>query len=114
MTERYVPLFSTALIPLICQTIDRVEDMVYERLEAWLKEQRKNELTRSIIYYRDGVGTGQYDTIKRVEVHAIREAYRKLADEKKTSTFSQHPSRSRRRRRRRQKTPHTLLPSPRI
>jgi eukaryotic translation initiation factor 2C len=67
-------------MPLTRQTIDHVGDTVRERLEAWMKERQKKELPRSIIYYRGGVGTGQYDTIKRTEVHSIREAYRKLAE----------------------------------
>jgi eukaryotic translation initiation factor 2C len=55
--------------------------MVRERLQAWMKEQGNDKLPQSIIYYRDGVGTGQYDTIKRVEVTAIHAAYSKLAKE---------------------------------
>jgi eukaryotic translation initiation factor 2C len=63
--------------------------MVRELLEAWVAQRKVEnystnsvwELPRSIIYYRDGVGTGQYDKIKEVEVKAIREAYSKLAVE---------------------------------
>jgi eukaryotic translation initiation factor 2C len=66
-----------------------VEEMVRERLEAWAMQRKAEsssttsapELPQNIIYYRDGVGTGQYDKIKSVEVKAIRYAYRKLADE---------------------------------
>ncbi|KAF2822130.1 hypothetical protein CC86DRAFT_410514 [Ophiobolus disseminans] len=69
------------------ETITTVEEMVRERLEAWANERKNddptaNELPRSIIYYRDGVGSGQYDTIKTIEVSAIRRAYIRLAKEK--------------------------------
>lgn len=54
--------------------------MVMERLEDWAKERRRSdpdswELPKNIIYYRDGVGTGQYNTIKEIEVSAIRKAF---------------------------------------
>jgi eukaryotic translation initiation factor 2C len=63
--------------------------MVRERLEAWAEVRRAEakvpnpakELPSNIIYYRDGVGTGQYETIKAKEVTAIRDAYRQLATE---------------------------------
>jgi eukaryotic translation initiation factor 2C len=63
--------------------------MVRERLQAWTKERKAEtsssnfvlELPKSIFYYRDGVGTGQYNTIKTDEVAAIRRAYRSLAEE---------------------------------
>jgi hypothetical protein len=68
--------------------------MVRERLEAWTEARRveakvpspAKELLANIIYYRDGVGTGQYETIKAKEVTAIRDAYRQLAADYKLPT----------------------------
>ncbi|EAT81960.2 hypothetical protein SNOG_10566 [Parastagonospora nodorum SN15] len=76
------------------ETIVEVEDMVRERLEAWAAARKAEstdlgiteELPQSIIYYRDGVGTGQYETIKKIEVAAIRAAYNKLATQYGLST----------------------------
>ncbi|PVI04669.1 Piwi-domain-containing protein [Periconia macrospinosa] len=55
------------------EIIDEVEAMVVERLKDWCLSRGK--LPTNIIYYRDGVSSGQYDAVKNIEITAIRKAY---------------------------------------
>jgi eukaryotic translation initiation factor 2C len=53
--------------------IDEVKPMVMERLRAWVRH-RKSYPT-NVLYYRDGVSTGQYEQVKKDELVQIRQAY---------------------------------------
>ncbi|KAF2867614.1 hypothetical protein BDV95DRAFT_597829 [Massariosphaeria phaeospora] len=59
------------------QRIDKTDHE--ERLEDWWEENHRETLPTNIIYYRDGVSSGQYDEVKRIEIAAIRTAYRAVA-----------------------------------
>ncbi|KAL1637748.1 hypothetical protein SLS58_009175 [Diplodia intermedia] len=51
-----------------------MEAMVQERLDAYKKE--NGQYPDKILYYRDGVGEGQYKQIRDIEISAIRDACR--------------------------------------
>lgn len=44
-----------------------------ERLKAWV--QHRKSYPTNVLYYRDGVSTGQYDQVKKDELVQIRQAY---------------------------------------
>ncbi|OJD34260.1 protein argonaute 1-like [Diplodia corticola] len=62
---------------------DLMESMVKERLEAY-KDKNGGRYPEKILYYRDGVGEGQYTQVKEVEISAIRHAF-KLCSEKQVA-----------------------------
>jgi eukaryotic translation initiation factor 2C len=87
ITDREVRLFLTSseYPQLMNQIIQEVEAMVTERLEDWIRLSAKKTLPKNILYYRDGVSVTQYVKVKTTELEAIREAYRKLAEESRTN-----------------------------
>jgi eukaryotic translation initiation factor 2C len=59
--------------------------MVTERLEDWIRLSKTKSLPRNILYCRDGVSVTQYAKVKTMELRAIRDAYRKLAEKFNTN-----------------------------
>jgi eukaryotic translation initiation factor 2C len=59
--------------------IDRtaMQAMAIERFEAYFKK-NKNSLAPHVLYYRDGVSTGQYKSVLADEVSAIKTAWGKV------------------------------------
>jgi eukaryotic translation initiation factor 2C len=61
------------------QMIDKVFDMVVERIKDWIIERyaetRNVSVPKNIIYYRDGVSEAQYHMIKDEELPHIRSAW---------------------------------------
>ncbi|KAH7092237.1 ribonuclease H-like domain-containing protein [Paraphoma chrysanthemicola] len=60
------------------EIIDEVQSMVSQLIENWLDATRKGtkeSLPKHIIYYRDGVSTGQYKKVVETEVPAIIAAH---------------------------------------
>lgn len=65
---------------LAMQIIRDVQSMVVERLRAW--KLKNGRLPKNILYYRDGISGGQYDSVKSVEVAAIHRAFKKVSTSK--------------------------------
>ncbi|KAF2028677.1 Piwi-domain-containing protein [Setomelanomma holmii] len=68
------------------EIIDRVEDMVVERIKDWMLSTGSKEVPANIIYYRDGVSEGQYDKVVTIELSAIRRAWLAVKASNKPTT----------------------------
>jgi len=54
--------------------VQELKDVVKELLEEfWVANQRRPE---KIIFYRDGVSEGQFETVQRLEIPQARAGYR--------------------------------------
>lgn len=58
--------------------------MVCERIRDWIEEMTPSSslyvtLPEKIVYYRDGVSESLYADVKRIELDAIRRAFRTVA-----------------------------------
>ncbi|KAF1849347.1 Piwi-domain-containing protein [Cucurbitaria berberidis CBS 394.84] len=56
-----------------CEDIKDVEDMVLERIKAWVSVNKT--LPKNILYYRDGVSSSQYSQVRENELPQIRKAF---------------------------------------
>jgi eukaryotic translation initiation factor 2C len=52
-------------------------DMFAQRLEAWYNKQER--LPENILFYREGVDSGEYTHIRLIEVEQIRDAWKQFA-----------------------------------
>lgn len=59
--------------------IDKLWDMVKERLIDWAIAHGGKKLPKRILFYRDGVSESQYDAVRQKEIPQLQRAY-KLAD----------------------------------
>jgi eukaryotic translation initiation factor 2C len=57
------------------EIIDHVQEMVVERIRAWMKLTGSTTPPANIIYYRDGVSEGQYRQVRDIELKAIEAAH---------------------------------------
>lgn len=57
------------------ETIDKLHDMVKERLIDWA-EKHNNRLPKRMLFYRDGVSESQYDKLIQEELPQLHEAYK--------------------------------------
>ncbi|KAK3080982.1 hypothetical protein LTS18_011295 [Coniosporium uncinatum] len=60
------------------EIIEDLHDMVVERLRDWFRIVRgvKGTPPSDIIYYRDGISESEYTEVRRIEVNAIRSAFK--------------------------------------
>lgn len=56
-----------------------MEDMARALLNGWSKA-NGGKIPRRILLYRDGIGDSQYSEVRSIEIHAIREAWRKYKE----------------------------------
>ncbi|KAI4636318.1 hypothetical protein J4E83_001272 [Alternaria metachromatica] len=57
------------------EMIDDIEGMAEDRFRAWLVAQKSFP---DVLYYRDGVSTGQYEQVVKEELQAIKKAWNKV------------------------------------
>lgn len=67
-------LGSMRLQPGRQETIDKLKDMVKERLIDWVMK-HEQRLPERILFYRDGVSESQYDAVRTKELPQLKEAY---------------------------------------
>ncbi|KAL1602639.1 hypothetical protein SLS60_006056 [Paraconiothyrium brasiliense] len=65
-----------------------LEKMAYQRFEAFYNNSSPCVLPENILYYRDGVDAGQYESVRKLEVEAVRSAFKSFAKAKHLSERS--------------------------
>jgi hypothetical protein len=65
--------------------VEHFQEMVERLLVAWYDQPQHKRFPANVLYYRDGIAKSQYAELEQTEIPAIRNAFEKVAKDKKVA-----------------------------